>query len=262
MDKNFVFKKSLGQNFLKDVNIISKILKESEVDSETLVIEIGPGQGSLSKELALKCKNLICYEIDSRLKPYLEELENKNNVKIYFKDFLEADINADIKEYQYKKLYVVANIPYYITTPIIEKLIKSRLNFDKIILMVQEEVGNRITSKENSRNYNSLSVYINYYFDTRKLFTVNKKSFIPVPKVDSSVIELSKKDKKIEVKKEEKFFKLVHDSFVHKRKTLKNNLYNYDLEKISKILKKYNLDLTVRAENLSIEIFAEIANNL
>ena len=168
----------------------------------------------------------------------------------------------DIKKYNYKKLYVVANLPYYITTPIIVKFIEDQVPVDKIVVMVQKEVGDRFKAQPNTKDYNSLSIYLNYYFDVKKVLDVSKNVFIPKPNVDSIVVEFVKKTNKYEIKDEKLFFNLVKDSFTQKRKTLRNNLKKYNLEKIEQVLNKYNLDLTKRAEQIPIEVFVDIANNL
>lgn len=258
---NFHFKKKFGQNFIIDKNIIKNIINKTNIDKETLVIEIGPGAGSLTTELEKVAKNVLAYEIDESVKPILEK-NIHSNTKIIYDDFLNRNINKDIKEYKYQKLYVVANLPYYITTPIIIKLIEDNLNIDKIVVMVQKEVGNRFKAKPNSKDYNSLSIYLNYYFTVEKLLDVSKNVFLPKPKVDSIVVCFTKKENKLKVKNEDLFFKLIKDSFKQKRKTIKNNLKEYDLEKIEKVLFKYNLNLSVRAEALSLEIFVDIVNNL
>ena len=260
---NFNLKKMYGQNFIIDENIINNIISSAYIDSDTLVIEIGPGAGSLTYKLSEYAKNVLCYEIDTTLKELLEEnLKEKDNVDIVFKDFLQANVLEDIKKYDYKKLYVVANLPYYITTPIIIKFLEEEIPVDKIVVMVQKEVGDRFKAKPNSKDYNSLSIYLNYYFDVKKLLDVSKNVFMPKPNVDSIVVEFSKKDKLYELNNSKLFFKLVKDSFNQKRKTLRNNLREYDLEKIEEVLKKYNFDLSVRAEQLPIEVFVDIANNL
>lgn len=260
---DFKFKKKFGQNFLKDKNILESIVNKSEVDKDTLVIEIGVGAAALTLYLSEKSKNVLAYEIDETLKPIIEEnLKNTNNVEVKFIDFLNSTIKDDIKKYDYKKLYVVANLPYYITTPIIEKIINEKLGVDKIVIMVQKEVGERFNAKVGTKDYNSLTIFLNYYFDIRKLINVSRNSFIPVPNVDSVVIEMTKKENSYEVINESEFFKLVRDSFKFKRKNLRNNLKNYDLNKISEVLLRYNLDLNVRAEALGIEVFIEISNYL
>ena len=260
-ENHFNFKKKYGQNFIVDKNIIHSIIKKSEIDDETLVIEIGPGAGSLTSELGKYAKNVIAYEIDETLKPILEK-NITSNTEVIFEDFLKRDIAEDIKKYNYKKLYVIANLPYYITTPIIIKLIETKIDFDKIVVMVQKEVGDRFKAKPKTKEYNSLSVFLSYYFNITKILDVSRNVFMPKPNVDSIVVCFTKKVDKLKVNNEELFFKLIKDSFKQKRKNLRNNLKGYDLENISKTLSKYNLDLTVRAEALHLEIFVDIANNL
>lgn len=262
-NKNFNFKKNFGQNFIVDKNIIDNIIKFSLVDKDTMVIEIGPGAGSLTTALAASSKSVLCYEIDDSLKDVLSDsLKNFDNVDIIYQDFLKANVSETLKKYNYDKLYVIANLPYYITTPIITKIIEDKLNVDKIVIMVQKEVGDRLKAQPGSKDYNSLSIYISYYFNVKKLMDVSRNVFLPKPNVDSIVIELSKKENKYKLKNENVFFKLVRDSFVQKRKTLRNNLKAYDLNIIEKVLNKYGYDLSVRAENLSIDVFVDIANNL
>lgn len=260
---NFNFKKNFGQNFIVDENIIDNIIKKSDIKENSLIIEIGPGAGSLTTKMSSVAKNVLCYEIDEKLNTVLSEsLKDLNNVDIIFKDFLKADVKEDIKKYDYDNLYVIANLPYYITTPIIMKIIEDKINVDKIVVMVQKEVGDRFKAIPGSKDYNSLSIYLSYYFNVKKLMDVSRNVFLPKPNVDSIVVEFEKNNKNYQVVNEKLFFKLVKDSFVQKRKTLKNNLKGYDLEKIENILKKYDMDLSIRAENMSIEIFIDISNNL
>ncbi len=263
LEKNgFYLKKNFGQNFIIDENIIENIVKKADIDKETMILEIGPGAGSLTYKLSGKAKNILCYEIDNKLKAVLDEtLKDKNNVEIIYEDFLSANVIEKINTYNFQKLYVVANLPYYITTPIIMKIIENKIPVEKIVVMVQKEVGDRFKANPGSKDYSSLSVFLNYYFDTRKIMDISKNVFLPKPNVDSIVIEMKKKKQLLKVN-EEVFFKLIKDSFKQKRKTLKNNLREYPLDKIEKILNKYNLDLTVRAEQLSLEIFIDIANNI
>lgn len=259
---NFNFKKKFGQNFIIDENIINGIINKSEIDSDSLVIEIGPGAGSLTYKLCKIAKNVLCYEIDDSLKDILSSnLEEYNNVDIIYKDFLVADVKNDIKKYNYSKLYVVANLPYYITTPIISKIITDKIDVDKIVVIVQKEVGDRFRATPGTKEYNSLSIFLQYNYNIKKIMEVSKNVFIPKPNVDSIVVMFTKHDKEY-VKDIELFYKLVKDSFVQKRKTLKNNLKGYDLDKVETVLKKYGYDLSVRAENLSIKVFIDIANNL
>ena len=259
--KDFKFKKKFGQNFLKDENILRNIVSKSEIDKDTLVLEIGVGAAYLTYYVSEKAKNVIGYEIDESLKDIInDQLKDRDNVEIVFEDFLEQNVKSKLKEYDYKKLYVVANLPYYITTPIITKIINDKLDVDKIVIMVQKEVGDRF-NKPNSKEYNSLTILLNYYFDIKKLMDVSRNCFTPKPNVDSVIIEF-KSNKKYSVTNEELFFKLVRDSFKFKRKNLRNNLKGYDLEKIESTLKDIGKDLTVRAEALTIEDFIRISNNL
>lgn len=264
LSKNaFHFKKKFGQNFIIDENIITSIIDKSAVDKNTLVIEIGPGAGSLTTKLALKAGFVLAYEIDDSLQKVLEEnLQSYQNYKIIYQDFLKADVKKELEKFSFSKIYIIANLPYYITTPILEKIIEDKIPVSKIVVMVQKELGNRLKAKEGSKDYNSLSIYLNYYFFTRKIMDISCNVFLPRPNVDSIVVEFTRKKMSNFVNNEDVFFKLVRDSFKQKRKTLRNNLKNYDLEKIERVLKKYNYDLSVRAEQLSIDIFIEIANAL
>ena len=260
MDK-FEFKKSLGQNFMKDENVIDKIVDSAKLDKDTLMIEIGPGAGSLSKKTVPLAGFSILYEIDTRLKDILESnLSEYDNKKIIFGDFLVQDVASDIALYNYKKVYVVANLPYYITTPIITKLMKEILP-DKIIILIQEEVANRLSAKVSTKDYGMISVLLGSRYDIKKLFKVSRNCFVPVPNVDSAVISLEKHSK-YDIKDINKFEKLIKDSFKYKRKNLRNNLKEYDLNLIESILNKNNYSLSNRAEDISVEVYVEIANYL
>ena len=258
---DFEFKKSLGQNFIKDENIIDKIINNVDIDKDTLVIEIGPGAGSLSKKIIPLSGHTILYEIDTRLKDILNDvLTGNNNYEIIFNDFLRQDVAKDIEKYTYKKIYVVANLPYYITTPIITKLMKE-ISPDKIVIMIQEEVADRLCANFGSRNYGMISVLLGSIYNIKKLFKVSRNCFVPVPGVDSAVISLIKKED-ISVNNIDLFEKFIKDAFKFKRKNLRNNLKGYDLEKIEYILKSYNYSLSNRAEDLPVDIFIEITKNL
>lgn len=259
----FNFKKSFGQNFIVDENIIDAIIEKAMIKPNTCVLEIGPGAGALTYKLSERAKNVLCFEIDKKLEPILEELLNeKNNVEIIYEDFLTSDIKTKISSYSFDSLYVVANLPYYITTPIIMKLIEDKIPVDKIVIMVQKEVGDRFKAVPGTKDYSSLSVFLNYYFDVKKLMDVSRHVFLPKPNVDSIIIELKKKECQTQVIDEDYFFKLIRESFKQKRKTIKNNLREYPLNEIEKILKKYGFDLSVRAEQLSLDIFIDIANRV
>lgn len=259
--KKFEYKKSLGQNFIKDDNIIDKIVKYAAVDKDTLVIEIGPGAGSLSKRIVPAAGYAILYEIDNRLKGTLEEvLQENDNYTLIFNDFLKQDITKDIQDCKYKKIYVVANLPYYITTPIITKLM-NELYPDKIVIMIQEEVADRLCAKYGTREYGMISAFIGSKYEIKKLFKVSRNCFEPIPNVDSAVIELSK-TYKYKIKDYKTYEKLLKAAFQFKRKNLRNNLKRYDLNKIADILKKNNYSLNNRAEEIPIDVFVEMANVL
>lgn len=259
--EKFKHKKSLGQNFLKDENILRKIKDSVDVHEDDLIIEIGPGMGALTKYLKQFNCNVISFEIDERVKKYLDKLTD-NKTKIIFEDFMKVDIKKIISEYKYKKLYVIANLPYYITTPIINKIIDSKLDVSEMVFMVQNEVANRFTAKPCHKDYGSITVYFNYYYEVEKLFFVGRKCFDPAPNVDSAVIKFIKKDRKLVVNNEKVFFDIVKASFAHKRKNIKNNLFNYDLKIIEEVLTKYGFSLSSRAEELPLQVFVDIANNI
>ena len=205
----------------------------------------------------------MAYEIDNRLEEVLDEnLKDCHNVNVIFDDLLNRNLKEDIESYEYDNLYVVANIPYYITTPILMKIIDSKLPFEKVTIMIQKEVGDRFTASVKTKSYGSITVFLNYYFDIKKLFVVNKNAFTPKPNVDSVVISLIRKKEKIKVKDEELLFQIIRDAFHFKRKNLRNNLKNYDLEKIQFTLEKMNKSLMNRAEELTLEEFITIANSL
>ena len=255
------FKKKYGQNFLQDKNIINKISNVCDTNPDDLIIEVGPGSGALTEFLVDKSQ-VLAYEIDNDLK---ENLINKfvdKNISFVFDDFLNRDLVEDLKKINYKNLYVIANLPYYITTPIINKIIESKIDVKKMVLMVQKEVGERFNAKVGSKEYSSITIFLNYYFDIKKEFIVSRECFYPKPNVDSVILSFTKKEKKLNVINEEIFFKLVRESFKQKRKTLRNNLKEYNFEKIEEVLLKHNLPLDIRAENIPIEIFCEISNNL
>ena len=261
----FRFKKKYGQNFLQNKAIIDKIARVANVESNSLVIEVGPGSGNLTIALAslYKDSNILAYEVDNSLEDVLaSRLKDYDNVKILFNDFLKADIVSDVGMYSYDSLYFVSNVPYYITTPILFKLIESDLGFERIVMMVQKEVGDRFCSKVSSKDYGALTVILNYFFDVRKEFLVDRNQFYPRPNVDSVVVSFSRKEKLERIDDKDFFMKLVHDSFQFRRKTLRNNLKKYNLELVETVLNKYGYDLNVRAEALDYKIFVDISNTL
>ena len=264
----FSFSKSLGQNFLIDGNIVRKIVDEANIAKEDYVIEIGPGMGTLTEELALRAKKVIAIEIDPSLLPVLDEtiLTKYNNVEIIHNDVLKVDLKALIQEKcEGKSVKVVANLPYYVTTPIIGKLIEDELNLDCIIVMVQKEVAERMESGPGGKEYGSLSVFVNFYTNPKIVVKVPKTVFIPQPKIDSAVIKLSIKKDLPDVDKD-KFFKVVKASFSKRRKTILNCLSTYgfafDKETVKESLENIGISPEIRAENLSVEDFIKISKTL
>ncbi|MDY2908850.1 MAG: 16S rRNA (adenine(1518)-N(6)/adenine(1519)-N(6))-dimethyltransferase RsmA [Candidatus Faecimonas sp.] len=257
------FKKKFGQNFLKRKVVVERIADVCSLTKDDLVIEVGPGGAILTQELAKRAGHVLAYEIDEDLKVELtNKLSEFSNVDILFQDFLNSSLEYDISRFSYSNLYFISNVPYYITTPIIMKIVNSNLNFKKICMMVQKEVGNRFCASPGSREYGSISVFLSYFYDVKKEFLVSRKEFVPEPNVDSVVISFTKKDVVLNLKDRDLFFKVVRDSFQFKRKNLRNNLKKYDLNIMRSVLQDYDYDLTVRAEQLSVEIFVAIANAL
>lgn len=253
-------KKSLGQNFLEDTSILDRIISSVNVANNDLIIEIGPGKGALTKRLqAFNC-DILAFELDERLHSILDSIADEKTI-IIFKDFLKTDIKSYIKK-TYNNIHVIANIPYYITHPIIKKLLESNIKIIDITLMVQKEVAERLSASCKSKAYGSLTIYCNTFYDVKKLFDVSKYCFNPVPKVDSSIIQFQEKKDKYDIKNYQKFEKLVSDSFCQKRKTLRNNLKNYNWEKIENLLKELGYNDKVRAEELPIDVFVKISNNM
>lgn len=260
---NFDYNKNLGQNFLKDNNIVDKIVNSIDYKKNNLVIEIGPGSGAMSTELLKKVDNAILYEIDTRLESVLnKELDQYSNYELIIGDFLERDVNSDLLKYNYDNLYIVANLPYYITTPIISKIIDDKIPVNEIVIMIQKEVADRLASKPGSRDYGQITVFLNYFFDIEKLFVVGKNSFIPKPKVDSAVIKMKSKKEREFLMDINHFQKLVKDSFKFKRKTIKNNLIGYDLNIVNNVLNKYGFDINTRSECIPYYVFVDVSNEL
>ena len=260
---DFQFKKKFGQNFLKDTRIVDRIVDVSGVSKESLVIEVGPGGAILTKALARSVKRVLAYEIDTELADELhQKLDDFDNVDVIFQDFLDSDILSDISSYSYDKIFFISNVPYYITTPIILKLIMSGIAFEKIVMMVQKEVGERFSTRPGSREYGSITVFLNYFYDIKKEFSVSRKQFIPEPNVDSVVISFSEKKNKLRVNDFHFFENIVRDSFQFKRKNIRNNLKKYDLKIIEQVLNEYGYDLNVRAECLDVSVFVDISNAL
>lgn len=257
----FSFSKGFGQNFLIDQNIIEKIVETAKVDKETSVIEIGPGFGVLTKELLKKSKKVLSIEIDKRLKDVLDyTLKEYDNFEFLLLDALKTDFKKIIEEkFDTKKIVLVANLPYYITTPIITKILESNLNLESITIMVQKEVAKRLVADEKSKDNSSISLFVKYYSKANLSFNVSKNVFIPMPNVDSAVVYM--KLKKERFKHEKLMFTLIKNGFENRRKTILNSFCkgNIEKEKIVKVLKKLSIDEKLRAEKLSLEDFKNIA---
>ena len=258
-------KKKFGQNFLTDQNILSNIVSASECNKDSLVIEIGPGLGALTELLCESAGFVLAYEIDKDLIPVLNKNLNQfDNYEIINKDILEVDINSDIEKYKkdYKNIILVANLPYYITTPIILGLLSKTNLIKRYIMMMQVEVADRICGKPKTKDYNALSIAIGYRALASKCFNVSRKVFIPEPNVDSAVIKLDLYDNPpYKAKDEELFFTLIREAFSQRRKTLINNLSNnYAKELILKMLDEFNIKSNVRSEELTIANFVDFSN--
>lgn len=268
----FKFKKSLGQNFLIDLNVLNNIVDEGELDHRTGVIEIGPGIGALTEQLAKRAKKVVAFEIDQRLIPVLDDtLSAYENVEIINEDVLKANVEEVIatRFADCDRVVVVANLPYYVTTPIIMHLLMSQLPIDRIVIMMQKEVGDRISAVPGTKAYGSLTVAIQYYMEAHVAMIVPKTVFIPQPNVESAVIVLNRKEEKeAQVRDEEFFFKVVKGSFVQRRKTLLNNLQASlpdGKEKKSLIEQACviaSIDPKRRGETLTIKEFALLSNAL
>lgn len=264
---DFYFKKKFGQNFLIDQNILEGIVKASDINESVAVIEIGPGIGALTEHLCHNAGKVLAYEIDKNLIPILKEnLDGYNNYTILNKDFLEADVISDIKEYlsDYKEIYLVANLPYYITTPIIMHLLENVKEVTKYTMMMQLEVADRIVSNKGKKDYNNLSIVIQYLADVKKALYVSRNVFMPKPNVDSAVVVFDiLEEPKVKANNEKFFFSFVRKSFHNRRKTFVNNVnFAYGLSKpqIEQILVDNNLNPQIRSEALSIEEFVLLSN--
>ena len=253
------FKKQYGQNFLMDKNILDKISSSICPGKNDLIIEIGPGSGNLTKRLKEYKASMVCFEIDKSLDKYLNLLED-DKTKVVYEDFINVNLEEFVKNYNYENIYVIANIPYYITTPIIEKITFSNIKVKSLLLMVQKEVADRLSSTNGSREYGYITVLLNAFYNINKLFNVNRNSFYPVPNVDSAIIKLDSKE--CNLLDFEKFNKLIKNAFRFKRKTLKNNLLGYDLNLVDSLLGKYGYSLSNRAEEIPVDVYINVANKL
>lgn len=265
----FSFKKSLGQNFLVDVNILENIIKHAGIDLSSGAIEVGPGIGALTEQLAIHADRVVAYEIDKRLFPILADtLQDYSNVQLIHQDILQADVAAAIEAHfsPGQPIHIVANLPYYITTPILMKLLREKLPVSSLTVMIQKEVAERMAAKPNSKSYGSLTIAVQYYTEASVVMRVPRQVFMPQPNVDSSILKLvARETPPVQVEDEDFFFKLVQACFAQRRKTLRNNLISfykeqYDKEIIEKLLDSTGIDGMRRGESLNMEEFALLAN--
>lgn len=259
--------KKLGQNFLIEDTVVERTIEAADITKEDLVIEIGPGLGTLTKELLEKAKKVIAVELDEKMIQILQErFFLYQNLELVHQDILTVPLKKYIeKEESIREVKIVANLPYYITTPIIMKLLEDRLPVKTITVMVQKEVAKRLTAKTGDKLCGAITYAIEYYCETKEVVEVPRQSFMPAPEVDSEVIQLILRDKpKVQVKDEKFLFSLIKASFMQRRKTLLNGIGNSGLiekNRLKEIMQKMNLPETTRGENLTLEQFAEIAEN-
>ena len=268
----FTFKKSFGQNFLTDTNILQKIVDTAEIDDRVNVIEIGPGIGALTEFLAERAAQVMAFEIDHRLVPILADtLRDFDNVTVVNEDILKVDLAQHIQNFKNPDLpiKVVANLPYYITTPILMHLIESGIPFSEFVVMMQKEVADRISAQPNTKAYGSLSIAVQYYMTAKVAFIVPRTVFVPAPNVDSAILKMVRRpEPAVAVEDESFFFKVSKASFTHRRKTLWNNLTGYFgkaeevKDKLTKALDQAGLSPSVRGEALSLAEFARLADAL
>ncbi|HGD2512290.1 TPA: 16S rRNA (adenine(1518)-N(6)/adenine(1519)-N(6))-dimethyltransferase RsmA [Streptococcus agalactiae] len=268
----FTFKKSFGQNFLTDTNILQKIVDTAEIDKGVNVIEIGPGIGALTEFLAENAAEVMAFEIDDRLIPILADtLARFDNVQVVNQDILKADLQTQIQAFKNPDLpiKVVANLPYYITTPILMYLIESKIPFAEFVVMIQKEVADRISAMPNTKAYGSLSIAVQYYMTAKVSFIVPRTVFVPAPNVDSAILKMVRRDQPVvSVQDEDFFFRVSKVAFVHRRKTLWNNLTSHfgksedTKAKLEKALEIAKIKPSIRGEALSIPDFASLADAL
>lgn len=266
---DFRFKKDLGQNFLTDENIVLKIVDALELKEDEVVLEVGPGMGSLTQKLAEKAYKVYAVEIDTRAVNMLEEtLSGYENIEIINKDILKTDLSEILEEalQENRKIKFISNLPYYITSPILMKVLEDKVKFENIVVMLQKEVAVRLNANVNTKDYSSFTIAVDYYAEVERLFNVPKTVFVPMPKVDSTVLRVvPRKESKVNVDNEEMFFKVVKAAFMNRRKMAFNSLanglsLNKDLLKAALI--NSGLDEKVRAENITIEQFAKLSNEI
>ena len=268
----FTFKKSLGQNFLTEPNILRKIVATAAIDDQTNVIEVGPGIGALTEQLAKHARQVLAFEIDDRLIPVLQDtLAPYSNIQVIHQDVLQADLSTMIREAftDERPIKVVANLPYYITTPIMMHFLESQAPIQEMVVMMQKEVADRISAVPGTKAYGSLSIAVQYYMEAELAFIVPKTVFVPQPNVDSAILKLTRRaTPAVEVTDEKEFFKLTKAAFQLRRKTLWNNLQNsYGKDEKTKEWLKASLaaseiDPTRRGETLSLAEFVRLSNEM
>ena len=265
---SFAFQKKFGQNFLIDSNVLESIIRGAEITKDDFVLEIGPGIGTMTQYLCEAARQVVAVEIDKMLIPILEDtLSEYDNVEVINQDVLKVDIKSLAEEKNNgKPIKVVANLPYYITTPIIMGLFESGVPIDSITIMVQKEVADRMQTGPGSKDYGALSLAVQYYATAKVILNVSATCFMPRPNVDSAVIKLTRhKEPTVNVADEKLMFKIIRASFNHRRKTLVNGLKNspelsFSKEQIVKAIEKIEKPETIRGEALTLEEFAELAN--
>lgn len=261
MDK-IDFKKQFGQNFIFDTNLLKFIVESAGVTGDDDVIEIGAGAGTLTNQIALKAKSVTSFEIDKSLMDRLKKVEGEhNNLEFVFEDFMQVDLTKYIVGD--KRFKVVANIPYYITTPIIFKLLDFASNIDSMMFMVQKEVAERFCAECNNKDYGITSVILQSIADVKYVRTIKRECFTPAPNVDSALIKIDLRLDKYKIEDREFFVKFIHNSFAMRRKTLANNLlksYSVGRANIEELLTDCGLTLMIRPENISVEQFVQLAN--
>ncbi|GAJ27328.1 dimethyladenosine transferase [Liquorilactobacillus sucicola DSM 21376 = JCM 15457] len=265
------FKKSLGQNFLTDVNVLKKIVNAAQVDENDDVIEIGPGIGALTEQIAKKAHSVLALELDDRLIPVLSEtLAPYDNIQVLRQDVLKADLKDLLARHfdGQHQVKVVANLPYYITSPIILHLLETGIHFEAIVVMMQREVAERLGARPGTKAYGSLTVRVQYQMNVQVAFIVPKTVFVPQPKVDSAIVVLDPKEVQVLPQNEQLFFKVVRGCFQHRRKNIWNNLLAFlgkqtvDKEKLQRVLAELNISPKERAENLAINDFIHLTNKI
>ncbi len=259
-NNNFKTKKALGQCFLTDERICERIVSLADIKKEDIVVEVGPGLGAITKHLVKKAKKVYAFEIDNEAIPILKKNTSfSDNLIVYNEDILKADLSflEDIKE----DVILVSNLPYYITSPIISLFLYNVKKVKRMVLMVQKEVGDRLSAKVSTKDYNSFTIIVSYFSKVTKLLNVSRGSFTPSPNVDSVVIEIDKIDREIKPLDEDLFIKVVNSSFKERRKTILNNLQSlYTKEKAAIYLEKASIEPGRRAETLSIDEFINLSN--